>query len=77
MGFDLDNAWQREVRDRILAPHFYRKHAVEGRYIFVDKGQSYYCEADARLDERGVWGVMAQPLNRPEDGLPLPGERTP
>lgn len=37
--FDVDNEWQRGVRDRILAPGFYRKHSVEGRYVFVDKGK--------------------------------------
>jgi hypothetical protein len=38
MGFDTDNAWQREIRDRLLAP-FYRGHSLEGRYVFVDKGR--------------------------------------
>jgi hypothetical protein len=37
--FDLDNAWQRGVRDRILAPHFYRERATDGRYVFIDKGK--------------------------------------
>lgn len=37
--FDRDNAWQREARDRVLAPGFYGHYAVEGRYVFIDKGR--------------------------------------
>lgn len=37
--FDRDNEWQRGVRDRVLAPHFYGKYAAEGRYVFIDKGR--------------------------------------
>jgi hypothetical protein len=39
MSFDTDNAWQRGIRDRILAPNFYREHATDGRYVFIDKGK--------------------------------------
>ncbi|MGH2447590.1 MAG: hypothetical protein ACRDFS_03175, partial [Chloroflexota bacterium] len=37
--FERDNAWQRGVRDRILAPGFYEKYATDGRYVFIDKGR--------------------------------------
>tara|TARA_Y100000310_G_scaffold338778_1_gene429425 strand:- start:1149 stop:1691 length:543 start_codon:yes stop_codon:yes gene_type:complete len=37
--FDRDNNWQRCIRDRILAPHFYGKYATDGRYVFIDKGR--------------------------------------
>jgi hypothetical protein len=36
--FARDDAWQRDLRDRILAPGFYDKYA-NGRYIFIDKGR--------------------------------------
>jgi hypothetical protein len=36
--FLRDNLWQREIRDRILAPYFYQKYSVQGRYVFIDKG---------------------------------------
>ncbi len=38
-GFARDNEWQRGVRDRVLAPGFYGSYAVEGRYVFIDKGR--------------------------------------
>jgi hypothetical protein len=38
MGFFEDDAWQREVRNHILAPGFYKKYATDGRYVFIDKG---------------------------------------
>jgi hypothetical protein len=37
--FHSDNAWQRRVRDEVLAPQFYGRYAKEGRYVFVDKGR--------------------------------------
>ena len=37
--FARDDAWQRQVRDKILAPGFYGQHAVEGRYVTMDKGR--------------------------------------
>ena len=37
--FHCDNAWQKQMRDEILAPYFYSKHAAEGRYVFLDKGR--------------------------------------
>ena len=37
--FDRDNDWQRGVRDAILAPGFYGEYAVDGRYVFIDKGR--------------------------------------
>ncbi len=37
--FHRDDAWQKGMRDAILAPHFYGKYAMEGRYVFVDKGR--------------------------------------
>jgi hypothetical protein len=37
--FERDNAWQRKVRDLVLAPGFYGSYAQEGRYVFVDKGR--------------------------------------
>ena len=37
--FVRDNAWQREVRDRILAPSFYGEYSMNGRYVFLDKGK--------------------------------------
>ncbi len=36
--FRRDDAWQRGVRDAILAPGFYGKYAVDGRYVVIDKG---------------------------------------
>lgn len=38
MSFHLDDRWQRDIRDRILAPVFYGRHSVGGRYVFLDKG---------------------------------------
>ena len=37
--FERDNKWQRLVRDSLLAPGFYGRYAVEGRYVFIDKGK--------------------------------------
>lgn len=37
--FARDDAWQRQMRDKILVPAFYGEYAVEGRYVFVDKGR--------------------------------------
>ena len=37
--FERDDAWQRELRDRLLAPHFYSLFAFDGRYVFIDKGR--------------------------------------
>jgi hypothetical protein len=37
--FQRDDKWQRHVRDSLLAPGFYGSYAVEGRYVFIDKGQ--------------------------------------
>ena len=39
VSFSADNAWQRGIRDRILAPHLYGIRSVEGRYVFMDKGR--------------------------------------
>lgn len=36
--FERDNAWQRTMRDTILAPSFYGEYAQDGRYVFVDRG---------------------------------------
>lgn len=38
MPFVLDDNWQRNIRDALLAP-FYRDHCVDGRYVFMDKGR--------------------------------------
>jgi|TARA_Y100000296_G_C5156354_1_gene249290 hypothetical protein len=37
--FNKDNNWQRSQRDAILVPHFYKKHATDGRYVLLDKGR--------------------------------------
>lgn len=37
--FIRDNEWQRKVRDSVLAPGFYGSYALEGRYVFIDKGR--------------------------------------
>jgi hypothetical protein len=37
--FERDNEWQRKVRDSVLAPGFYGSYALEGRYVFIDKGR--------------------------------------
>jgi hypothetical protein len=37
-NFHEDHAWQKNIRDSILAPHFYGKYSVGGRYVFIDKG---------------------------------------
>jgi hypothetical protein len=37
--FDRDNAWQKNLRDTILAPAFYDRFSVRGRYVFIDKGR--------------------------------------
>jgi len=37
--FRRDDDWQRKMRNEILAPDFYGDYAVEGRYVFIDKGR--------------------------------------
>jgi hypothetical protein len=37
--FVRDNECQRRLRDKILAPLFYGKYALDGRYVTVDKGR--------------------------------------
>lgn len=37
--FADDNAWQRGIRDRVLVPGFYGSYALNGRYVFMDKGR--------------------------------------
>lgn len=37
--FERDDKWQRQMRDKILAPGFYRSYATNGRYVFIDKGR--------------------------------------
>lgn len=37
--FLRDDAWQKKMRDAILAQNFYGKYATEGRYVFIDKGR--------------------------------------
>lgn len=37
--FTRDNDWQRKVRDSVLAPGFYGSYAMDGRFVFVDKGR--------------------------------------
>jgi hypothetical protein len=37
--FLRDDLWQRRMRDEILAPAFYGKYALNGRYVFIDKGR--------------------------------------
>lgn len=37
--FHDDDKWQRDQRDRILAPGFYGRYAVSGRYVVLDKGR--------------------------------------
>lgn len=36
--FHRDDQWQREVRDRLLAP-WYGHYSRDGRYVFIDKGK--------------------------------------
>jgi len=36
--FVNDDAWQKEIRDRILKP-FYEKYSFESRFVFADKGK--------------------------------------
>ena len=36
--FERDDKMQKEIRDRVLAPGFYGRFSVEGRYVFIDKG---------------------------------------
>lgn len=36
--FERDNAWQKRMRDAILAPQFYGQYSLDGRYVFIDKG---------------------------------------
>ena len=38
-AFEKDNKWQREIRDRILVPGFYRRYSHNGRYVVLDKGR--------------------------------------
>lgn len=35
--FAADLAYTRMMRDRFLAPYFYRKYSLDGRYVFIDK----------------------------------------
>lgn len=37
--FHRDNEWQRRIRDVVLAPRLYDRHAHGGRYVFIDKGK--------------------------------------
>jgi len=37
--FELDNEWQRDIRDRIIGPQFYGRFAAAGRYVYIDKGR--------------------------------------
>lgn len=37
--FWRDDMWQRTIRDRLLAPGFYGSYALDGRYVFIDKGK--------------------------------------
>ena len=37
--FERDNEWQRRMRDNILAPLFYVRYSLDGRYVFIDKGR--------------------------------------
>lgn len=37
--FARDDAFQRAMRDQVLAPGFYGKYATDGRYVFIDKGR--------------------------------------
>lgn len=37
--FERDDAWQKSVRDAVLAPGFYKKYATDGRYVVIDKGR--------------------------------------
>jgi hypothetical protein len=37
--FLRDDQWQRQIRDKILAPYFYGEYAIDGRYVFIDKGK--------------------------------------
>lgn len=37
--FERDNEWQRQIRDTVLAPGFYGGYAMDGRYVFIDRGR--------------------------------------
>lgn len=37
--FHIDNAAQRKVRDLVLGPGLYGSFALEGRYVYIDKGR--------------------------------------
>lgn len=37
-AFIKDNAWQKDIRDRILEP-YYKRISHKGRFVFVDKGK--------------------------------------
>ena len=37
--FEDDDAFQRRVRDEVLAPGFYGRYAIDGRYVVIDKGR--------------------------------------
>jgi hypothetical protein len=57
--FLRDDLWQRRMRDEILAPAFYGKYALDGRYVFIDKGrlatqlQREFAVDTRLLDHRG------------------------
>ena len=36
--FHADDDWQKRIRDEILIPQFYRRQAVDGRYVLLDRG---------------------------------------
>ena len=36
--FRSDDAWQRDIRDRILVPQFYQKRS-QGHFVLMDKGR--------------------------------------
>jgi hypothetical protein len=47
----LDDIWQRQMRDRILAPGFYGKYSADGRYVFIDKGRlAFHFQRELAVD---------------------------
>lgn len=36
--FFADDDWQKRIRDEILVPQFYQRHALDGRYVLLDSG---------------------------------------
>ena len=75
--FERDDAWQKMMRNTILAPSFYGQYATDGRYVFLDKGRlatllQRRCAADTVLQGKGGEAVFIEEkiVRFPKSGWP-------